>query len=162
MRKDERGARPFAGVHFQIHVAKYTDEGPRTGNWGLETGDWKLGTGNEKSSVASPEPTLLNAAVTVAAHGVDAALYEKYLARSRSASDPEEHYRYMYALASFSNPALVRRTMEYVLGPEVRNQDAKLLIARLIGNGDARALAWQLLREHWNDVQKKTSRLLLG
>ena len=89
-------------------------------------------------------------------------MYEKYLARSRSASDPEEHYRYMYALASFSDPALVRRTMEYVLGAEVRNQDAKLLIARLIGNGDARALAWQLLREHWNDVQKKTSRLLLG
>jgi puromycin-sensitive aminopeptidase len=62
----------------------------------------------------------------------------------------------MYALASFSDPALVRRTMEYILGPEVRNQDAKLFIARLIGNGDARALAWQLLREHWNDVQKKT------
>jgi aminopeptidase N len=111
---------------------------------------------SELAKPGSVEPTLLNAAVTVAAHGGDAALYEKYLARSRAASDPEEHYRYMYALASFSDPALVRRTMEYILGPEVRNQDAKLFIARLIGNGDARALAWQLLREHWNDVQKKT------
>jgi aminopeptidase N len=111
---------------------------------------------SELAKPGSVEPTLLNAAVTVAAHGGDAGLYEKYLARSRTASDPEEHYRYMYALASFSDPALVRRTMEYILGPEVRNQDAKLFIARLIGNGDARVLAWQLLRERWNDVQKKT------
>lgn len=88
--------------------------------------------------------------------GGDAPLYEKYLARSRSASNPEEHYRYMYALASFSDPALVRRTMDYILGPDVRNQDAKLFIARLLGNRDVQALAWQLLQERWNDVQKKT------
>jgi aminopeptidase N len=111
---------------------------------------------SELAKPGSVEPTLLNTAVTVAAHGGDAALYEKYLAGIRSASDPEEHYRYMYALAAFSDPALVRRTMEYILGPEVRNQDAKLFIARLIGNVDARPLGWQLLRERWNDVQKKT------
>jgi aminopeptidase N len=111
---------------------------------------------SELAKPGSVEPTLLNAAVTVAAHGGDAGLYEKYLARSRSASDPEEHYRYMYALASFSDPVLVRRTMEYILGPEVRNQDAKLFIARLIGNEDARPLAWQLLQERWNGLQKKT------
>lgn len=62
----------------------------------------------------------------------------------------------MYALASFSNPALVRRTMEYILGPELRNQDVPLLKARLFGNSDARTIAWQFLRERWNDVQKKT------
>jgi aminopeptidase N len=111
---------------------------------------------SELAKPGSVEPTLLNTAVTVAAHGGDAALYEKYLARSRSASDPEEHYRYMYALASFSDPALVRRTMDYILGPDVRNQDAKVFIARLLGNRDAQALAWQLLQERWNDVQKKT------
>jgi len=115
---------------------------------------------SELAKPGSVEPMLLNAAVTVAAHGGDAALYEKYLARGRSASDPEEHYRYMYALASFSDPALVRRTMEYILGPEVRSQDAKLFIARLIANGDARALAWQLLQEHWSDVQKKTGEFI--
>jgi aminopeptidase N len=111
---------------------------------------------SELANPGSADPTLLNAAVTVGARGGDVALYEKYLARSRSASDPEEHYRYMYALASFGDPSLVRRTMEYILGPEVRNQDAKLFISRLIGNDDARALAWQLLQARWNDVQKKT------
>jgi aminopeptidase N len=105
---------------------------------------------------ASIDPTLLNIAVPVAATGADAALYDQYLARSRSAGDPEEHYRYMYGLAWFSDPALVRRTMDFILGPEVRSQDAKVFIARLLANSDARPLAWQLLRERWNDVQKKT------
>ena len=81
---------------------------------------------------------------------------DQYLARSRSASDPEDHYRFTYALASFGDPALVRRTMDYILGPDVRSQDAKLFIARLIGNVDAQALAWRLLRERWTEVQKKT------
>jgi aminopeptidase N len=111
---------------------------------------------SELGKRGSVDPTLLNVIVTIASHGGDTALYEKYLARSRSASDPEEHYRYMYALASFSDPSLVRRTMAYILGPEVRSQDAKLFIAHLLGNRDAQTLAWQLLRERWDDVQKKT------
>jgi aminopeptidase N len=104
----------------------------------------------------SVESTLLNAAVPVAAHDGGAALYDQYLTRSRSASDPEDRYRYLYALASFSEPALVRRTMDLILGPDVRSQDAKLFIARLLANREAQRLAWQLLRERWPEVQKKT------
>ena len=29
-------------------------------------------------------------------------------------------------------------------------------LSRRIGNSDARTLAWELLRERWNDAQKKT------
>jgi aminopeptidase N len=102
------------------------------------------------------DATLLNTVVPVAAHGGNAALYDQYLARSRSASDPEDHYRYLYALASFTDPALVRRTMDLILSPDVRSQDAKIFIARLLGNRDAQRQAWELLRARWNDVQKKT------
>jgi aminopeptidase N len=102
------------------------------------------------------DPALLNAVVPVAAHGGSAALYDQYLARSRSASDPEDHYRYLYALASFSDPALVKRTMDLILGPDVRSQDAKIFIARLLGNRDAQRQVWELLRARWDEVQKKT------
>ena len=59
------------------------------------------------SELAKPgtvESTLLNEAVPVAALSGDAALYEKYLSRSRAASEPEEQHRYMYALAAFGDP----------------------------------------------------------
>jgi aminopeptidase N len=110
----------------------------------------------ELAKPGTTEPTLLNAAVKVAARHGDAALYDKYLARSRAASDPEEHYRYMYALAEFSDPALVRRTVDYILGPEVRSQDAKLFLAQLLSNPHAQKQAWALVRERWAQVQKKT------
>ncbi len=111
---------------------------------------------SELARPGSVESTLLNEAVPVAALSGDAALYEKYLARSRASSEPEEQHRYMYALGAFSDPALVRRTMDYITGPEVRTQDTKIFIARLLGNPDARQLAWQLLQARWADVQKKT------
>jgi aminopeptidase N len=109
--------------------------------------------------VAKPgtvEPTLLGAAVTVASKSGDASLYDRYLARAKASTDPDDRYRFLYGLTSFSDPALVRRTMEFIQGPEVRNQDAAGLIASLLRNRDAQALAWQLLQARWDEIQKKT------
>src|SRR4051794_22259649 len=92
----------------------------------------------ELASPKSVEPTLLNVAVSIAPMSGDQALYDKYVARFKAAVDPEDRYRFLYGLASFSDPALVRRTMDYALGPEVRSQDTKLLIANMLGNPAAR------------------------
>src|SRR4051812_38714222 len=113
------------------------------------------------------DPTLLNAIVHVAALSGDPALYDHYLARSKQASTPEEHYRYLYALASFTDPELVRRTMDFIAGPDVRSQDTSLFLARLLNNPEARPLAWLLLQSRWDDLQKKAgqvfgSPLLIG
>jgi aminopeptidase N len=104
---------------------------------------------------ASIDPTLRTPIAYMAAVHGDAALYARYQAAYRSAEDPEERYRFLYGLTRFTAPALVRRTMEYALGPEVRTQDTKLLVASMIGHDDTRALAWQLLQQQWDDLQKK-------
>ncbi len=115
--------------------------------------------GRELASPGSLDANLLNEVVKVAALGGDATLYDKYLARSKQAVDPEEHYRYLYALASFNDPALVRRTVDYILSPDVRSQDAAIFLARLLVNPDTQALAWDLLRARWDDFQKKTGQV---
>jgi aminopeptidase N len=102
------------------------------------------------------EPTLLALVVNLAASGGDAALYERYRQASKAATDPEVRYQYLYGLTSFSDPALVRRTMDLTLSDEVRSQDAKLVIARMLLNSDSNTLAWQLARERWDEIQKKT------
>ena len=114
---------------------------------------------SELNSQTSIDPTLLNASVHVAAIGGDSALYDRYLARSKQASVPEEHYRYLYALADFSDPALARQTVDFILGPEVRSQDAALFLAQLLGNSEVRPLVWELLRARWDDLQKKTGQV---
>src|SRR5262249_28044677 len=85
-----------------------------------------------------------------------AALYDRYLARSQAAVNPEERYQFLYALTAFAKPELVRRTMALVVSPEVRSQDAKIVIANMLGNPDTRELAWTLVRERWAEIQKKT------
>ena len=122
---------------------------------------------SELDSPGSVDPTLLNAAVGIATNGGDAALYDRYLARSKQSVDPEDHYRFLYALAGFSDPALVRRTMDLIIGPEVRSQDTAVFLAQLLNNSEARSLTWELLRARWDELQKKTgqvfgSPLLIG
>ncbi|MGH9308818.1 MAG: M1 family metallopeptidase [Vicinamibacterales bacterium] len=112
--------------------------------------------GAELKERGSVEPTLLGVAVDLAAIEGDAALYDRYLAHSKAAVDPEERYRYLYGLTSFADPALVRRTMELAISPEVRSQDAKIVIAQLLANPDTRELAWDLLQPRWPAIQKKT------
>jgi aminopeptidase N len=102
------------------------------------------------------ESTLLGVLINLAAIDGDGALYDRYLARVKTATDPEEHDQYMYALTSFANPALVRRTMDLALSDVVRSQDAKFVVAALLANRDTRPLAWPLTRERWAEIQKKT------
>ena len=40
----------------------------------------------------------------------------------------------MFGLASFTDPELVRKTLEYAVSGKVRNQDSAGLIARELGN----------------------------
>ena len=109
----------------------------------------------ELEKPGSVDRTLLTVIVPLAALAGDAALYDRYLARAKSASDPEEKYRFLYALASFSDPALVRRTMDLILGPDVRSQDSKVFLGFLLRSPDARSLAWELVRARWPEIQKK-------
>ncbi|HMC78627.1 MAG TPA: M1 family metallopeptidase [Vicinamibacterales bacterium] len=102
------------------------------------------------------DPTLLGVVVHLAAIDGSPALYDMYLARAKAADDPEEKYRYLHALASFTDEALARRTLAYVLGPEIRSQDAKLFLADMLTNPSINLVAWQMLKERWAEVQKKT------
>jgi aminopeptidase N len=109
----------------------------------------------ELTKPGSVDKTLLNVIVGLAALEGDAALYDRYLARAKAATDPEEKYRFLYGLAGFSDPALVRRSMDLILSPDVRSQDAKIFVGALLRAPDGRDLAWDLLRQRWDELQKK-------
>jgi puromycin-sensitive aminopeptidase len=110
----------------------------------------------ELAKPGSVDATLLNVIVGLAPLAAEATLYDRYLARALKATDPADRYLFLYALASFTDPALVRRTMDLVVGPDVRSQDAKLLVSSMLVAEGTGALAWDLLRERWDEVQKKT------
>ena len=47
----------------------------------------------------------------------DAALYDKFVARRKTAKTPAEFYRYQNSLVNFRDPALVKRTLEFAMSP---------------------------------------------
>jgi aminopeptidase N len=103
------------------------------------------------------DPTLLNVLAALAPLQGDSALYERYLAAGKAAKNPQDKYRYLYGLASFGDPALVRRTFDLILSPDVRAQDTQIFLGALLASPDARDLAWDLVQQRWDELQKKNA-----
>jgi aminopeptidase N len=105
---------------------------------------------------ASLSPTLVAPVLQVAAAGGDAALYDQYLARmAASSSNPDEFYRFFNTLPSFRDPALVKRTQQFALSPQVRTQDAPLLLQQLLGSPATQDGTWAMLKADWTTVTTK-------
>jgi aminopeptidase N len=106
---------------------------------------------------ASADPTLSEPAFTIAASQGDAKLYDEILAAMSKAKGPDVYYRYMNALTQFTDPALVRRTLELALSPQIRTQDMPIMLLRLMTNPAAQQEAWKFVRTNWPQVSKRAS-----
>ncbi len=102
------------------------------------------------------DPMTRKTLLPVAAAAGDRALYESYLAAMRAAKTPDEYYNWFYALASFRDPALLQRTLDWALTPEVKNQDAGGLIGRVVSQSpQGRELGWTWIEENWERVSAR-------
>jgi hypothetical protein len=94
--------------------------------------------------------TLASSVLQVAAVGGEAALYQRYLDQLKTAgAQPERYYRYFTALSWFSDPALVKRTLEFAVSPDVRSQDASTMLGSLLVHPWSSDLAWEFTKERW-------------
>ena len=100
---------------------------------------------------ASLSGTLAPAVLQVAAYRGDAALYDQYVARMKEVSaQPEEYYRFFNALPYFRDSALMMRTLNLALSPDVRSQDSATLIAGLLAHSWGRDAAWTFVKQQWS------------
>jgi hypothetical protein len=93
-------------------------------------------------------------ALRIVARTGDAAVYDRYMEHLKTAKTPEEYYSYFYALPAFHDPALIKRTFEFALSPAVRNQDLGLINA-LFNSETSQPVAWELLKQHFKELQAK-------
>ena len=101
------------------------------------------------------DPSLADTVVDLAALEGDAALYDGFLAATKTAKSPEEYYRFLFALAHFSDTALLTRTLEFALSPNVRGQDFGTLLSAVMTNPAGTDLAWDFARQHWAEINSK-------
>jgi aminopeptidase N len=101
------------------------------------------------------DPTSGDAIVgTAAAHG-DAALFDALVAAAERIDKPEEHYRYLYALTDFRDPALIDRGLALALTPQLRSQDTAVYLAQFLGNSAARERALAFITGNWTALAPK-------
>jgi aminopeptidase N len=98
------------------------------------------------------DPSFEDEAIAIAATNGDAALYDKVLNASKTLTAPELQTQALFTLARFEDPALVKRTLDYVVSGEVRNQDSWILLSILLQNPQTRTQAWDYIRQNWDKV----------
>jgi len=112
---------------------------------------------------AKLDPTMRRTAIELAAASGDAKLYDTYLRMMRASKTPDDYNNWLYALGAFRDPALIRRTLELALSPEVKNQDAGGLIARTIASTpDSLEIGWTWLEQNWSRIQAKIPERMRG
>jgi puromycin-sensitive aminopeptidase len=103
---------------------------------------------------AAVDANVLAAVIPVLAHAGGPARYEEFLGRFRSARTPQEEQRYLYALAAFRQPALLRQTLDRTLSGEIRTQDAPYVIRSLLMSVYGRDLAWAFVKDDWDRINR--------
>ena len=105
--------------------------------------------------VDSVPPSLIGAALNIAAGAGDAALYDRLVAKMRaSAATPDIYYRLFNALPAFRDPALVQRTLASTMTDDVRSQDVPTVLAQLFGGAQGDA-TWTFVQQQWEAITKK-------
>jgi aminopeptidase N len=103
------------------------------------------------------DPTAAGAIIAVAASHGDAALWDRMLNASKASTSPAERYRYLYALASFENPALIDKGLSFALTPELRSQDTPNYLSRFLANPVARDRTWTFIKQNWATLAPKVT-----
>ncbi len=101
---------------------------------------------------ASVDATLAEAALTVAARNGDAALFDKLQLAYENETDPEIQIGALRLLASFRDPQLVKRSLDFAVSSKVRNQDAAIQFVIALRDLETRDLAWDYVKANWDKV----------
>ena len=100
----------------------------------------------------SVDPELVAAATAVVAAVGDEEAYGRMRRGFTEASTPQEQLRHLYALADFDDEALVLQTCDFAFSGAVRTQNAPFLLRAAIANRRHGALAWQVVRDRWDEA----------
>ncbi len=106
------------------------------------------------AGTAGLHPDTESAILDIVAATGGVAEFDACLSRYRSPANPQEENRYLYALASFTDPELVARTFDLAV-TEVRSQNAPFVLQALLANRVAGPATWQRITQEWDTLVAK-------
>lgn len=105
------------------------------------------------SNPVSVEATFAQTAEGIAAANGDAAYFDQLQKAFESAQNPEIQEGALRLLASFSNPTLEKRALDYAVSGKVRNQDSPHQLVAALRQRETQDFAWQYIQQNWDKVQ---------
>ena len=104
---------------------------------------------------ANVRPDLRGVVFSLVAQQGDRALYDRIWELERAADLHEEKIRLLMSLARFQQPELLRETLDRALTDDVRLQDTIFVVSAVAANHRGRKLAWDFLKEKWDEFDRR-------
>jgi puromycin-sensitive aminopeptidase len=101
------------------------------------------------------EPNVAGAAVRAVATFATEQDLDELTAGFRAGGTPQEEQRYLFAMAEIRDPALFQRVLDLATSSEVRTQNAPYLLGACIANRDNGPVAWQAVRDRWDELNER-------
>ncbi|HEV2277833.1 MAG TPA: M1 family aminopeptidase [Acidobacteriaceae bacterium] len=101
----------------------------------------------------SVDPNMAQTALALAAANGDAAFFDELQHTYETAQNPQKQETALRLLATFRNPELEKRALEYAVSGKVRNQDAAIELMMPLMRPQTRDVAWDFIRNNWDKVQ---------
>ncbi|HZD47445.1 MAG TPA: M1 family aminopeptidase, partial [Silvibacterium sp.] len=114
---------------------------------------------NDQSSV---DPTLAETAMEIAAINGDSALYDRLQKEAETSTNPELQEGSLRLLAEFKDASLEKRSLDYTVSGQVRNQDSVIELLIMLQGTDTRDLAWNYIQQNWDKVQAQLTTSMGG
>jgi aminopeptidase N/puromycin-sensitive aminopeptidase len=101
---------------------------------------------------ASVDANLAEAALIVSARNGDSALFDKMQIAYENGTDPQVQEGALRLLATFRDPQLLKRALDFAVSSKVRNQDAAIQFAIALHDVETRDQAWDYVKANWDKV----------
>ena len=88
----------------------------------------------------------------------DESTYETLWRLEKDADLHEERMRLLGSLTRFESTELLQDVLKRSLSPDVRSQDTVLIVVALAGNRFGRELAWDFVKENWEEFDRRYGR----
>ncbi len=107
---------------------------------------------------ASLHPDLKGVVYGLVAQEGDESTYDTLWRLEREADLHEERMRLLGALTRFQSRELLSDMLERSMSDEVRSQDTVLVVVSLAGNRYGKDLAWEFIKENWEEFDRRYGR----
>ena len=108
-----------------------------------------------QANPSNVRPDLRGVVFSLVAQSGDRAVYDRMWELERTAELHEEKIRFLVSMARFQQEELLRETLERSLTDDVRLQDTIFVVAAVAANNRGRNLAWEFLKERWDEFDRR-------